>query len=148
WPEVLQDAAYEAECKKIERLLPEAVKQGGYGPVPAKTVTELKAAINALLAKLKANIAQIDSVNYIRAKRYLNELADSIKVLQSPNAAKYVSGQWSAHGDTVAQLVSNMARQGLRFGPATAGDQEAYTALHRAMVTYDQGVRQLVARQQ
>jgi hypothetical protein len=146
WPVALQDEAFAKECKKIEQLLPEAVKQGQYGPVPAKLLSDLTKTIDLAASKLKGKITEIDANDYIVGKRYLNELNDSLKVLKDPNAAKYVSGQWSANARTVGELIFNMTKQGLRFAPATRGDQEAYTMLHRAMAYYDETINQLVAR--
>src|SRR5205807_9587184 len=123
---------YESQCRSIEQLLPQAIKQAEAGPVAAKYLTPLTAGIDALLALLKGNMSDIDANAYIKAKRYLNELAESIKVLEDPNVANYITGRWSAKGQSVGELVYNMTSEGLRFGPAAAGDQEAYTALHRA----------------
>ncbi len=146
WPVGLQDEAFTKECKKIEQLLPEAVQQGQYGPVPGKLLSELTKTIDLLASKLKAKISDIDANDYIASKRYLNDLTDSLKVLKDPHAAKYVSGQWSANARTVGELVVTMTKQGLRFAPATRGDQEAYTMLHRAMAYYDETINQMVAR--
>ncbi len=43
---------------------------------------------------------------------------------------------------TVAELVQQMTRQGLRFAPAVSGDESYYTVLHRALVDYDNSVSQ------
>ncbi len=144
WPVTLQAGPYQAECKQIDDLLVRAVKQGEAGSISASVVNGINTTIDTLSAQLKSNIGNIDTNEYIRAKRYLNELADSAKTLQNPNAANYLSGRWSAKGNTVGELVYNLTNQGLRFGPATAGDQEAYTSLHSAMVAYDMGVSRMM----
>jgi hypothetical protein len=38
-----------------------------------------------------------------------------------------------------------MSGNGLKFAPATSGDESAYSVLHRAMVNYDGRTMQLVA---
>ncbi len=78
----------------------------------------------------------------VQSTRYLHELKDSLKVLQDPNVANYFNNKWQARGSTVAELVANMTSQGLRFAPAAAGDEPSYTSLHRAMVTYEDRLRQ------
>src|SRR5262249_42995109 len=145
WPVGLQDEAFTKECKKIEQLMSEAYQLGQSGPAPAKLLNELTKTIDQLAGKLKDRIKEIDANDYIASKRYLNDLNDSLKVLKDANAAKYVSGQWSANARTVGELVVTMTKEGLRFAPATRGDQEAYTMLHRAMAYYDETINQVVA---
>ena len=45
----------------------------------------------------------------------------------------------------IAELVRNMTGKGLRFAPATPGDEPAYLALHRALVIYDGGGSQVAS---
>ena len=75
-------------------------------------------------------------IAYGADRRFLNELNDTITILQDPNVAKYVNQTWSAKGSTVADLTREMTRQGLKFAQATTGDQAAYVALHSGMVAY------------
>jgi hypothetical protein len=42
----------------------------------------------------------------------------------------------SLTADTVGALVDQLTQKGLRFAPATLGDESYYTALHRALATY------------
>jgi hypothetical protein len=42
-------------------------------------------------------------------------------------------------------LVRNLNAQGLRFAPATPGDEAAYVALHRALAAYRGGAQATVA---
>ena len=46
-------------------------------------------------------------------------------------------------GKTVAELIKNMTADGLRFAPATQGDDGAYRALHNALNAYDSGIMSL-----
>ena len=97
-------------------------------------------------AKIKQNIDSLTPNDYSSAKRYLRELESGIKMLENPNASKYLSGQWSASGATVGQLVSDMTRKGLRFAPATQADQAAYVAVQRALAAYTTGYGQTARR--
>ena len=45
----------------------------------------------------------------------------------------------------VAELVAHMKKNGLRFAPATAGAERAYTALHRALADEVARLRKLEA---
>jgi hypothetical protein len=137
WPLKLRTSAYASERKRLDKLAADAYKQAAQGMVEADTVVEMQNGVNRLLGQLKSNIKQIPFSDYVTMKRYLNELNKSITALENdPNVGKYVSGQWSARGDTVSELVRNMISQGLRFAQATHGNENAYTALHSAMVEY------------
>ena len=69
----------------------------------------------------------------------------SRKVLEKPDAGHYLTGKYAAKGKSVQAVVKYMTQQGLLFAPAIAGDEAAYTALHRALATYDVATSSLVA---
>jgi hypothetical protein len=137
WPYVLKGAAYKKDRDAITELAPQAVQQAGSGEVDEDTLRGLGDSVNRLLASLKRNVAEIEPNDYIRAKRYLNQLDTAVAALKDPNVAKSVNRKWVGKETTVASLVAQMTRDGVRFAAANEGDQPAYTALHSAMVTYD-----------
>jgi hypothetical protein len=136
WPLPLKRSAFEEERRKVDQLTAQAYRQAGSGSVSAGTLEDLTAAVDTLQSELKRNISKVSANDYIKAKRYLNQLESTVKMLDSPNVSKYVTGTWAAKGATVAQLTANMTREGLIFAPATQGDEAAYRALHSALVQY------------
>jgi hypothetical protein len=136
WPFALRTSQFQADRDKLNELAYQAYKQAGSNSVQADTVQGMSAAVDSLTARLKRSVDDISANDYIKAKRFLNELNDTITILQDPNVSKYVNQTWSARGDTVEQLTREMTRQGLRFARATTGDQAAYVALHSAMVAF------------
>jgi hypothetical protein len=66
-----------------------------------------------------------------------------VKVLPEQGAANYLTGRWQARGNTVGELVAEMTRNGLRFAPATAGGENAYTALYHSILAYDSALGQM-----
>ena len=52
-------------------------------------------------------------------------------------------GHLEAKGIPISQFVDMMSRQGIRFAPASSGNESYYTALHRAIVTYYAGLGKL-----
>ena len=56
-----------------------------------------------------------------------------------PGAARLLDGTYAATGGTVAELVLNMTSSGLRFAPATPGNEAPYFALHSALVAFAAG---------
>jgi hypothetical protein len=140
WPLALADDRYAATRKQTEDLAAQAVKQAQSGAVNPKTLQDLIGSVNKLQGQLKDNAANIEPNQYIKAKRYLNDLNASLTTLQDPNATKYFSKQWTAQGNTVAELVQYMTAQGLKFAPATPGDEAAYNMLQRQLATYQAGI--------
>ena len=77
--------------------------------------------------------------------RPLNELDDAVQTLQRPNVNDYF--RMAPQGKNVEALLGYMYNKGLRFAPATGGDERAYLALHNALVGYSAGVQsQLTAK--
>ena len=96
----------------------------------------MRKAVFALINQLKENVDDIAPNDYIAAKRFLNELTATVRAFEDPKVSNYVSRKWAAKGSNVAELTKNMTRDGLLFAAATPSDEEAYLAVHRAMVDY------------
>jgi hypothetical protein len=136
WPLTLRMSSFTSDRKQLDELAPKALSEAQSGEVSAETLQAMITSVDNLFSELKKNVRKINANDYIRSKRFLNDLEQTVKVLQDPNVSKYASRKWSAQGNNVLDLVSNMTRQGLKFAPAVPGDQAAYTSLHRAMVAF------------
>jgi hypothetical protein len=145
WPLLLQGDDYQDDRQQINKLMKQAYGEAQNGPVQGDTLNGLNTSLEQLTADLKANIRKVSSYDYMNAKRYIGELQSTIRTLQDPNISNYVSRKWAAQGGTVGELVSNMTRQGLRFAPATQGDETAYTSLYNNMATYDLRLDQMAS---
>lgn len=144
WPYVLrQTKVFDPQRKRLDKLLPQAVKQGHAGPVRAELLNNIRATLGRLEEAVDAQVNEWTPGDFTAASRYLRELKESVKVLEQNDVAKYFRLARTPHGLTVAELVQQMTRQGLHFAPAVAGDEPSYTALHRALVNYDLSVAQL-----
>jgi hypothetical protein len=96
---------------------------------------------------LSARIADFPSPTFVRAKRFLNQLDDAIKILREPDAANYFNQIYSARGTTAAELIRYMTLLDLRFAPAVDGDAPAYHSLHQVLAAFDREARdRLVAK--
>jgi hypothetical protein len=146
WPFVLRQPTFDSERAAITKPLTEAVRQAHSGEVNVTTLNDLDAALKQFQANVDARIADLTPDQYVQAARFLRELRGSFNVLKQSDVAKYFSPQRTAQGNTVAELVAHMTANGLRFAPAVSGDEPYYTVLHRALVTYDDGIATLVAR--
>jgi len=126
---------------KLAALLPALVSEAMSGKIKAKTYNTVKTAITAVQEdqRTKFHKEEIDGGEYLIGKRFLDSLDQSVKALQMPGTRRVLNGSYSARGNNVPELVSNMSGQGLVFAPANAGDEPAYQALHTAFVSYCSG---------
>jgi hypothetical protein len=141
WPALLRRPEFQPARDELTSLLREAARQAAGRQVDAilledggRLVGQLKQRVRELV---KAQSAEgIPPGPYGQAMRFLRQLEDGLKVLQRPDADKYVTAAYAARGKTVADLVGHMTAQGLWFAPAVGGDEAAYTAVHRALADY------------
>jgi hypothetical protein len=141
WPLALRDETYKTDRELVNSLTPEAVHQAINGRVDAGTLRELAAAAQRLRQNLTANIRDMTANQYTEASRFLGYLDDAIRALGRPDAGDFFTRKYVAQGKDAAELVRNLAAKGLRFAPATPGDEAAYLAAHRALVAYDRAAK-------
>ena len=92
--------------------------------------------------KLNKSADELSPSQYIEARAYLNQVKGAIDALNNPKAVNYFNNTWNARGKTVAELVGNIPRrEGLKFAPATQGDESAYNALYTALRSFDYGLQ-------
>jgi hypothetical protein len=141
WPLALRDESYKTDRELVNTLAPEAVHQAINGRVDAGTLRELTSAALRLRQNLTANIRDMTANQYTDASRFLGYLDDAVRALGRPDAGDYFTRKYAAQGKDVAELVRNLNAKGLRFAPATPGDEPAYLAVHRALAVYDRGAK-------
>jgi hypothetical protein len=146
WPIPLQRDGFAKERAEIDKLMPQAVKLTIDGNLDFKTVDGLTKNVEQLRRQLKANVADMGANEYIQSVKYVNQLADNVKLLNQPTAANYLNGKWEAKATSVGELIEQMSKQGLRFAPAASGDESYYNALHRAFANYDADLARLVRK--
>jgi hypothetical protein len=146
WPFVLRQPMFDGDRAAVTKPLQAAVRQATSGEVNVTTLNDLTTALNEFQTNVDAKIAELTPDQYVQAARFLRELRGGLNVLRQPDVARYFSPQRAAQGSTVAELVAHMTANGLRFAPAVSGEESYYTALHSAMVAYDDGIAQLVTR--
>jgi hypothetical protein len=127
------------EMTRVREQLAEFAKtaynQALYGTVDANVVKEMESLSRRLNERLTRGINDFDFGEYSEGKRFLGSLDDAITLLKSPDAAKWINGQNVARGKSVQDLVRNMTSKGLRFAPASPGDEQVYTAVHGSMAS-------------
>jgi hypothetical protein len=137
WPLPLQGAAYQDEVRRLNQRAAESVKLvENTGQVDAGTLNDMKDDVRRLRSKVSAHIDDLTPPQVIQANRFLNQLSDALTALAQPDVAGYFSDKFAAKGKTVPELVQYMAQRGLKFAPATGGDEAAYSALYSHLVGY------------
>jgi hypothetical protein len=147
WPLALRDDDSKTDRASVNSLAAEAVHQAVNGRVDAGTLKELSAAAGRLRQRLAANVGDLTANQYAEANHFLGDLDDAIRALGRPDAGDYFTRKYAAQGKDVAELVKGLTARGLRFAPATVGDEAAYLAVHRALATYDQNANTRLARE-
>jgi hypothetical protein len=146
WPFALQDPPFLDSITKISDLANKAVDEvKSSGRVTAMTFKDLDNSVAALSGAIASN-KTLSPSDWIESKGFVDDLRSSVQTLRNPQVAQYFQGQFRPQAGTVDELVRQMSMNGLRFAPATQGDQAAYTALQQQMRTYDYRLAQLAAR--
>jgi hypothetical protein len=144
WPFAIEGFAFfDAGRKRMDKAMRQAIEQSRSGKrVEALLISEMSTTLDELRATLRAHIHDLTPSQGVQARRFLNELHETIRTLQRPNAANFASGKWAARGDTVAELVLNLTRDGLRFAPAVLGSEFAYNSLYQSLRQYEGALAQ------
>jgi hypothetical protein len=137
WPIPLRAAQFDEQRKAIDQLAMEAVSQVRSGEITPEVVNGLTKNADDLRQNLRKSVRDMPPGDYMAARRYVEKIQDSVRAIQDPSAANFFNGKFRLQASNVGELVSQMKTSGLTFAPAMAGDDAAYTALHRALVTYN-----------
>jgi hypothetical protein len=141
WPQPLQGETFQKGREGLDRAIQNAYKAVRLKRGPDRdTIDALRTNLKELGAKLDAFADRLSPGEYIKAKRYLKRLGETVTALQDPSTYRYFNGDWKARGKDVSELVQFMADKSLWFAPAVPGDEPAYLALHRALAAYDAGM--------
>ncbi len=144
WPRSLQGDDFSDHRTRLSRLMEEAVQKLKFNPnaaVPAGLVRDMQNDLTALNQRLNDSVNDLSPSQYIEARRYLNQVGDAVAALSDPKVGSYFNPNWAKQAKNAAELVHYLSKSGLRFAPATPGDEPAYTALYRALADFDAGMQ-------
>jgi hypothetical protein len=99
------------------------------------------------LAKLETTLKRIETVappvireqsfeDAIAARRFLNQLSNTVRALKGGGITGIINPAWATEGTKFADLVKHMTKFKLVFAAAPEGNEPAYLAIHRGLVTY------------
>ena len=93
---------------------------------------QLEATLKKTEMVAPAIIRELSFEDAIAARRFLNQLASTLRTLKAGGVTGLVNPAWATEGTNVADLVKHMSKYKLQFGSAAEGDEPSYLALHRA----------------
>jgi hypothetical protein len=124
--------------KQLDMLLPaacDAVVAGKLTPTLMKQVrTEMKTMREVMRQQLAKD--EIETSSYLQCIEFYNTLEASVNALERPDARKQLSGAYAPRARNVQELADYMTDNGLKFAPATPGNEGAYQVTHDAFVRY------------
>jgi hypothetical protein len=135
WPLALRDPQFQADRDALNELTPAVYDQAVTGRVDASSLEKMTRIVRHLGEQLNENIRDLTPSQYAEARRFLGNFEDALALLRQPGAGEYF-GAKAPKGKTIGELIQHMVSKGLRFAPATAGDEPAYVAVHRALASY------------
>jgi hypothetical protein len=145
WPFPLRGPEFQQNREKVESLSADVVRQAQGGDVDFGTIKAIQGTAAVMIDDLKDHIDDFTPSDYMKAKRFLNDLSKGARGLGEPNATAALKGQSKPQVATVDGLVMMMTKQGLRFAPAKDGDEAAYSALFQSLRAFDAGGSQMIA---
>src|SRR5439155_13366815 len=96
---------------------------------------DMRKEIERIRDDLSKKVNEIPTTQYLEAVRFVNDFNNARTALERGEAMTQVNFQkWVAGGKNLQQLVDNMIASGLKFAPATQGDEFAYRAVYSGMV--------------
>jgi hypothetical protein len=124
--------------KEVSGMLQQATADLATGPIKSANANKLRKTTDKLDEENKRRYrkGEIDGVEFIEGNRFIDRLRAAETALQQPTAAKMLSGQMAAQGDSVDQVVQSMISKGLTFAPAPPGREYVYQAVYRSFVSY------------
>jgi hypothetical protein len=141
WTSILNRKTFEEERLKFNQLAVDAVRQGGQNNVVDAGVQEdMERNLNLLDEKLSSRIREYSPDDYITAKHYVDDLRAALKILKREDVAKHINDDYRVTAKTIGELIKNMNKAGVRFAKARDGEEWAYNALYRSLVSYDLGL--------
>lgn len=127
--------------KKLAEAIPRAMSAVASDSLDLKTYNEVAKGVAKLQDELRTKFRaeEIDGGLYLDGKRFLDNLENGVKAMRQPYASKLLSGAYAATGNSVPELAINMSQKGLKFAPATPGNEAPYFGLYSQMVVYAGG---------
>ncbi|MBX9678410.1 MAG: hypothetical protein K2X38_06575 [Gemmataceae bacterium] len=134
FPAGLQSTLTQEQSRTIETLARNAVARAKAGKVDPDALREMRLALEQAQLSLVKKVNDIPTGQYLEGRQFLREFNDAHTALERGDAKAHFDYQdFVAGGKTVQEVVDYMVSRGLKWAPATYGDEAAYRAFHSAL---------------
>ena len=138
WPFGLQILAPAEQTRELREEIGSLMSLGkkqaaDRGRIDPGILVALNSDIDQMRNLLVSRVGEYSMNDYMQAKGYLRQLDQAVKILKQPDAGNYLNGRYQARGRTAAELTQYMTENGLRFAPAIAGEESAYSGLFQSL---------------
>jgi hypothetical protein len=138
WPAVFQEYFPAEQLRLVETQAKALVKNAEKGKIDPNVLKDMRNEIDKVRDQLLSKVNEIPTMQYLQARRFLDDLADARLALERGEAMTQLNFQkWAAGGKTLQQLVDYTINNGLKFTTAIQGDEFAYRAVYSGMVALD-----------
>lgn len=138
WPIALQEIFPPEQLRLISHQAKALVSSAERGKIDTNVLKDMRVEVAKVRDQLFRKLNEIPTTQYLDAKRFLNDFEDARIALERGEAATQVNFQkWATGGKDLQKLVDYMVSNGLRFTPATQGDEFAYRAVYNGMAAMD-----------
>jgi hypothetical protein len=147
WPDGLMGAEYQIERDRLRTASLAAVAQmKAESRIEPSLLQQMADDVDRIGQRLRTNASILSPPVYIEAKTFLHYIEDALVALRQPDAANHFNGNYLLQAGTTAELVRQMAAQGLQFAPALPEDRAAYAVMHDFLARWDRAAQQQAAR--
>ena len=143
WPVIMRSRDFEPIRKVLDQQVATAIRMVRSDSLDAETYTNLQKEAEKLQKYIDSLVGDMRPDDYIRANRFSTSLDKDVVLLGGDNAKKYFSGDFKLSGSSVAEVLDNMFKSGLKFAAAGDSDRQAYNAFYNSLLQYDAGLQQL-----
>ena len=141
WPVEVEKLMTGTQRQDIEKQLRHLVKEANNERIDNNVIGEVQKEIDRMREELVKKVNDIPTRPYLDGKRFLQDLYESTRAIErgeAINQARFQRFIDNGKGTRSVQEVTDyMIKEALRFGPAMAGDEAAYRAVHSAMANYN-----------
>jgi len=122
----------------LDKLLPQAYSAAAAGKLTPKLMKDVRTEMKTMRETMRTQLQkdEIETASYMQCIEFYNSLESSVNALEKPDARKQLAGAYSPRARNVQELVDFMTDNGLKFAPATSGNENAYQVAQDAFVRY------------
>jgi hypothetical protein len=142
WPNALRGPEYQTLRQRFAARAQVALQQArATGSVEPDVTVAMAADVDEMQKEVRRTAPSMSFEQHLAARKFVQSLDGAVVALQQADVGNYFNGKFALTATTIPGLVQQMTEAGLRFAPALAGDEGAYTTLRQALAAYDQAAR-------